>query len=215
MIDTGTTDTIESMLEECLAYYGISVSQLSCLATDGASVMTGSRAGLGVRLSAANPRMLHHHCVNHRTSLALGDALQVLGADYISKTFVSAVESLYRNLDASAVRTAAFDNIQLDCGYNRALTMIDAAPTRWHSWSRVVERLRDRLPAVLQYLRQAPTDDAIAKGIYKQMNTLRFCVVLLGLCDTLPLINKLHNLFERDALEFTEVAREVQVRCLA
>ena len=62
---------IQSALEDD----GISLSNLASLAADGASVMSGPKEGLAVRLRRAfNPFMLSAHCVAHRHQLAVSQA---------------------------------------------------------------------------------------------------------------------------------------------
>ena len=41
---------------------------------DGASVMTGAQNGVGARLQVVSPLLVQTHCINHRLSLACGEA---------------------------------------------------------------------------------------------------------------------------------------------
>lgn len=178
--------------------------------------MTGERSGVGTRLQESNPRIIRIHCVNHRAGLALSDALEEKGHDYMSKSCRAIVEQLYKHLAYSSVRQALFDSCQLELGADMALNIIEAAPTRWHSWKIVVHRIRDVMPAILRFLRVhvEEIDDPVSKGLLKSINTLRFQVCLLGLCDALPFFDTLHLQFERNELDFAQINDLVNVRLL-
>ena len=72
--DSPDAATITRLILEELNDDGLSSSYLCGFGSDGASVMTGSKSGVGVRLQQTSPIMLRSHCISHRLALACGDA---------------------------------------------------------------------------------------------------------------------------------------------
>jgi hypothetical protein len=65
----GTVETIAAAIVTYLASNNISTSRLVALAADGASVMTGHRAGVAYRFRHLNPHVISVHCTAHRLNL--------------------------------------------------------------------------------------------------------------------------------------------------
>ena len=61
----GTAETIYNAITEWLASVGVNIEKVSGFGSDGAAVMTGRRAGVGVRLQQVNPRITHIWCAAH------------------------------------------------------------------------------------------------------------------------------------------------------
>jgi hypothetical protein len=67
-------ESIHHQLLEYLEDNGLDMSRVMCFCSDGASVMTGSQNGVGVRLQrSSNPFMLCIHCIAHRLALCCAD----------------------------------------------------------------------------------------------------------------------------------------------
>lgn len=77
-ITDGTAEGIKTALCQFLTDKGLiennNYSSLIGLGTDGASVMTGCRNGVGVKLKILNNKMVQVHCVAHRLNLAASQA---------------------------------------------------------------------------------------------------------------------------------------------
>lgn len=86
----------------------VDCKKLSSLASDGASVMTGSRNGVTAKLRETVPALINIHCVCHRLALACNDANDSL-------TPISQVETVLRQLwsffENSAARSAVYVQI--------------------------------------------------------------------------------------------------------
>ena len=72
--DSLDADTITKTNPDELEACGFNLDFLCGFCSDGASVMTGSKNGVGTRLQKRSPIMLRNHCINHRLALACGDA---------------------------------------------------------------------------------------------------------------------------------------------
>ncbi|KAJ4922750.1 hypothetical protein JOQ06_004153 [Pogonophryne albipinna] len=73
-LHSGTAQCIYEKVVEVLRGRGIELSKVMGLGSDGASVMTGKRAGVGALLKRVNPFLIQVHCVAHRAVLAAVDA---------------------------------------------------------------------------------------------------------------------------------------------
>lgn len=100
--------TIVKLTREELSKDGLDINKLSNLASDGASVMTGSRNGVAAKLRESVPTLINIHCICHRLALACNDANDSL-------TPISQIETVLRQLwsffENSAARSAA--NVQI------------------------------------------------------------------------------------------------------
>ena len=66
----GTAERIEEAIRAYMTDKQLTFSRLMGFGSDGASVMTGRRAGVGTRLYRSNPYLIAIHCVAHRLALA-------------------------------------------------------------------------------------------------------------------------------------------------
>ena len=71
--DFTNAETIICLIIEELSESGLQDEHTCRFNSDGASVMTGARNGVGARLQAVCPLLVRTHCVNHRLALACGD----------------------------------------------------------------------------------------------------------------------------------------------
>ncbi|XP_060599728.1 uncharacterized protein C17orf113-like [Ruditapes philippinarum] len=65
----GKAETVYKEIINWLGSVGVNVDKVSGFGSDGASVMTGRKAGVGVKLKADNPRIIHIWCAAHRLAL--------------------------------------------------------------------------------------------------------------------------------------------------
>ena len=70
----GDAETVFTKLTDVLREKGIDCVKVVGLGSDGASVMTGPITGVGKRLSAISPHLVHVHCVAHRVALVASNA---------------------------------------------------------------------------------------------------------------------------------------------
>ena len=72
--DAATAQAIYDLLKEELLSSQLGIKNLMGLATDGASVMVGTREGVTSKLKRDNPCIIAIHCVCHRLALACTDS---------------------------------------------------------------------------------------------------------------------------------------------
>lgn len=69
---SANAETITQLIIEELKECGLPPQNLCGFGSDGASVMTGSKSGVGVRLKKTAVIMIQSHCINHCLALACG-----------------------------------------------------------------------------------------------------------------------------------------------
>lgn len=79
-IEDGTSQHLYERSCFFLSQLQLDVSKMVCMGTDGASAMTGRVNGLTTRFKRENPFMTSIHCIAHRASLCLADAVK--GSQY-------------------------------------------------------------------------------------------------------------------------------------
>ena len=198
------TQTILDELKAC----GFDLNKLCGFGSDGASVMTGHKNGVGARLQKAAPIMLRSHCINHRLALACGDANEKVG--YITKA-----ETILRQLWSwleYPKRSAAFVktvknyhemNIPINTNGKKisrklAVKVQKACRTRWLSTGQSVSSVCRNLVPLILTLRQFKETDATAHGPLTRMNNCQFVGTMLLLNIILPQLNILSKLFQKD-----------------
>lgn len=108
-IPDGTADSIVTHVKEKVRDLGLDLRNAVGLGSDGASVMTGVKNGVGVQLLKSAPGLVHVHCLAHRLALACSDAAKQF--DYL-KAFKGYVNTLHYHFASSAVRQSKLEAIQ-------------------------------------------------------------------------------------------------------
>lgn len=147
--------TIVKLITEELSKDDLDINRLSSLASDGASVMTGSHNGVAAKLQEIVPTLINIHCICHRLALACNDANDNL-------TPISQVETVLRQLwsffENSAARSAVYVQISTEkkelesmsekTKEKLATKVQKACRTRWLSLDKSVESVCRNLPAL-------------------------------------------------------------------
>ena len=90
---------IADKIVDCLLKNGYSIELLQEViigfCSDGASVMLGTKSGVGKLLKDKFPDIILWHCLNHRLELAVGIALEIIGGTNDFQSFLEHLYSLY------------------------------------------------------------------------------------------------------------------------
>jgi hypothetical protein len=158
-LNSTTASSIVCSLLTCLQTHGISDDFIrdNCvgLATDGASVMLGKKAGVDKLLTDKYPNMIAWHCIAHRLELGVHDIIQEVSGTNNFKTFLHKLYTVYsgsaKNNMELRVCAAALE-VQL-------LAIGRVLDTRWATSSlRRVHTVWDSFPALYSQFRAASTD---------------------------------------------------------
>jgi len=203
--------TIVKLIREELSKDGLDINKLSSLASDGASVMTGSPNGMAAKLRETVPTLINIHCICHRLALACNDANDSL-------TPVSQVETVLRQLwsffENSAARSAVYVQISSEMkelesmsekSKEKLATKVQkACRTRWLPLDKSVESVCPNLPALLQTLRWYQNKDSnpTAMGLLKKMKKADFIGVLY--------ISTLSKVFQKGSISFSHISPAIK-----
>ena len=202
--------TVTSKLEEL----NLKMDHCMSLVSDGASVMTGHRNGLAVKLKEVNKNMISFHCICHKLALACTDTLKEL--DYISLV-QDHLRTLWKYFEDSPKRMAVFLKAQLAL---RAVTVTDgtkqrlvlrlkkACSTRWLSFDGSVNALYETYIPVVQTLAKQ-REVAVAEGLLGKVHCYKFVSTLYMLKEVLPLLATLSQVFQKGTLDFSHIAPSV------
>lgn len=158
-LTSATASSIVSSLLSSLKRHGLSDEFIreNCvgLATDGASVMLGKKAGVAKLLTDKYPNIITWHCVAHRLELGVNDTIQEVSGTNSFKIFLDklyAVYSMSPKNKAELRVCAATLEIQL-------LTIGKVLDTRWVASSlRTVQAVWESFPALHSHFKEASTD---------------------------------------------------------
>lgn len=211
--------TIVKLIREELSKDGLDINKLSSLASDGASVMTGSRNGVAAKLRETVPTLINIHCICHRLALACNDANDSL-------TPISQVETVLRQLwsffENSAARSAVYVQISSEMkelesmsekSKEKLATKVQkACRTRWLSLDKSVESVCRNLPALLQTLRWYQNKDSnpTAIGLLKKLKKPDFIGVLYILKGVLPVLSTLSKVFQKGSISFSRISAAIK-----
>ena len=188
----------------------LSSDKLIGLATDVASVMVGSKNGLGAKLKDVNPRLISVHCVCHKLALACTDAKDDGNLKFIREV----VTQLWKLFENSPKRLACYLKVQqqlknLKLSNEKSRKMVakklkKVCDTRWLSFSSAIQSLYADLVAVLQTLKQLKQDPGqpAAYGLLKKINKVKFIGAVYILKWVLPVLATLSKFFQRGAINY-------------
>lgn len=202
-----TADNIVDTVLQILAQKKLSTDRMFGMATDGASVMVGTRAGVTTQLKKMNPFMLSTHCIAHRLALASGQAAD--SVPYL-KQYQQYVNTIYKYYHYSPKHSTTLQNMQVIL-QSAEKKFHQVFHTRWLSLDRAVQAILDNLDPLISALISDSDNDPTAKGILKFITTFQFLATTHFLADALPVLSQLSKRFQRQCVDFTAVSEGVQV----
>ena len=122
-------ESLHDQLKEYLEQHGLDLSKVMCFCSDGASVMTGSQNGVGVRLQRSNPFMVLIHCIAHRLALCCADAS--VDMDY-PENEESTLNEVSSHFNRSGKRTTALKELVKKFALGQT-KIVKSGKTRWLS----------------------------------------------------------------------------------
>lgn len=154
-----TASSIVCSLLTCLNTHGLSDQYIreNCvgLATDGASVMLGKKAGVAKLLTDKYPNLIAWHCIAHRLELAVNDTIKEVSGTNNFKSFIDKLYTVYSCSPKNKVelrQCATALEVQL-------LTIGKVLDTRWVASSlRTVHAVWESFPALYSHFKAASID---------------------------------------------------------
>ncbi|XP_076452735.1 uncharacterized protein C17orf113-like [Babylonia areolata] len=207
-IDRETSECVFDMLVEVLQEWSITDRQLAGLGSDGASVMTGRLNGVGVRLKARQPALVHIHCAAHRVALATKDATENVQSISDYRLCLQQIFKLYK---ASGDRTHRLKEICDALDSVEYLCLKHPISVRWLSLGKAVTAVRSVYPALtLELEEEAQRKNAAAVGLSRKCRMFAFVAMTYMLSDIIPVMERLNLTFQQEEVNLSDIHPAVQ-----
>ncbi len=139
---------------------GLNVANLVGMGTDGASVMTGRKTGVVVRMREHSPAIVGVHCAAHRCALAASQAAN--GIPQMAH-YSRVVSNIFHYFSNSALRSNKLREIQNILELPQ-LKYAEVHSVRWLSLEKAVSAVYRTYPALCMALAHEATTNPTAKG---------------------------------------------------
>jgi len=211
-VDGANAVEIKKALLEILKQSKLDQSKMTCIVSDGASVMMGKNNGLAALLKRDNKALISIHCICHKLALACADTgkdKQLKGIDEAEKFLLQ----LWIFFEYSPKRTAIFikvqeeiQNIHLSKKSRKRVgkKVRKACKTRWLSIDNSVQSAVENYEPIIHTLKDLKAN-ATALGLYKKMKKAKFLGILYILKQILPVLSHLSRTFQTGALNYSHV----------
>lgn len=194
----------EAIAETLLLFFkehGLPVQRVACFCSDGASVMTGCKNGVGVRLQKCNPFIQCVHCIAHRLALCCGDTAADLDYPDMAENVVNEISTFFNRSSKRAHNLQEMAK-QFDVAQTK---IVKSGKTRWLSRGKCVEVLLKLLTVLVTVLGSCDKGDLTAEALHAAITSYMFVGVLCGMVDLLGLLNLLSQSFQHDIIDFGRV----------
>lgn len=218
--DAANAQAIYDLLKEELLSSQLDIKDMMGLATDGASVMVGIREGLASKLKRDNPCIISIHCVCHKLALACTDSNE--DTKYI-KDVSDILRQTWKHFENSPKRMALLMKVLTNLNKVKvsstngkkvlAKKLKKACKTRWLSFDKSVEAMKQQYCGVMQTLQELDSthNDATAAGLLKKMKNAKFIGALYILAEVLPVLSSLSLTFQRSNINFSLIQPQIKV----
>ena len=203
-----TSADIFSAAQATVEKHKLDVKNLMGLATDGASVMTGSKRGVTTKFKELNPYLIANHCTAHRLALASEKAASQV--QYLSK-YLEITNKLGKMVKYSPKFCRILDESKLE-NREKARKLKQVFFTRWLSFSECVQALVCCLASVLTALNkciEGNSQNVSYVGLLKSMSNVKFIGMTFFLADAVGLLATLNKSMQKESLVYADCAIEI------
>ncbi|GLC45680.1 hypothetical protein PLESTM_001765300 [Pleodorina starrii] len=150
LTEGATADQLVSAIQAVCQESGIDIEEkLVSFTSDGPAVMTGVHNGVGVKLKAINPRMVHMVCMAHKVALVLSN---IFKTEPRLAEYDKLLSSIYNYFGKSADRRKELENVSQQLGLKK-LQVLRKHDIRWMSRAEVVGRIRQLYRVLLDFFK--------------------------------------------------------------
>ena len=204
----GDAETVFTKLTDVLREKGIDCVKVVGLGSDGASVMTGPITGVGKRLSAISPHLVHVHCVAHRVALVASNAARDI--EHIGD-FRRTLNNVHFYFKGSAARYDRLRELHNAVDEGDFLSLKDPCSVRWLSFTRALESVFINWHTLVLSLEQEGVlGNQAAEGIRRQMQKYSFVASMHMLKDILPIMDRLNKCFQEELINLSIIKPRVK-----
>jgi len=212
-----SAESIVDSLLSCLNSHGLTQSFLQDhwlgLATDGASVMLGRKAGVFVTLKAKYNQLIGWHCLNHRLELSVHDAVKLCTEVNPFKIFMDKLYTLY---SVSPKNRRYLEECAADVG-GELLKIGKVLDVRWVASSyRAVKAVWVSYSSLYGHFTSASEDvrldskeRAQFNGLAKKLASVQFLLNLALMLDALEELKDLSEALQADDITVYRAVRMI------
>ena len=211
-IDSGTADAIYDKIKACLKKYKVGDRQVIGFGSDGASVMTGSKAGVAAHMKKhVNSYIEGVHCIAHRLALVMSQAAEKKNVPYLAK-YQEILTAVYKYFKHSAKRVSALAEMQkvLDMP---EIHIKEVYAVRWFAFYNALEavfRNWEPLMIMLEQSKQQTELSGKGQGLHKLMGTYEFLATMHLLMDVIPILTHLNLIFQKSNLDIAVIVPAIK-----
>lgn len=207
-LSKGDASSITTILLQTLDARGFSESflkkNLICIACDGASVMLGSKSGVGLSIQKVIPEVIVWHCANHRLELAVDDAVNEVHGLNPFKIFIDSLYALYHPSPKNQAELKAIA-VELECQLSKVGRVLD---TRWAASSlRSLQAVWRSFATLAAHFERSSTcgtktskERSKFKGLHKVLTSVKFVQNIAIMLDALTEVSQLSNVLQTRGL---------------
>jgi hypothetical protein len=202
-------ESLSDSIVEFLTENGLTMDRVVCFCSVGASVMTGCKSGVGVRLQELNPFAQCVHCIAHRLALCCADSADDMDYPDMAESVVNNISSFFNR---SGKRVHELQRVAKEFGAGRT-KIVKSGKTRWLSRAGCVEVLLQLFVPLIQLFQNLSSSDDVAAALHQSASGYLFVGVVCGMADLLALLATLSQSFQHDTIDYSTVQdRLFQVR---
>lgn len=200
-LSSADAESIFKEVVDLIEIFGLDISNLVGVATDGASVMVGCRSGVVTRLREVTCGLLATHCIAHRLALGAGSAADKVR--YLVK-FQDILNSIYKYFANSPKNMSRLETLQKVLEESESCTRFKQVfHTRWLSFEGSVQAVVDNYSSLVSVFLEDNSAKALA--MHKPISTYKFLYVAHFLADVLKQLAILCKSFQSSDINFTAV----------
>ncbi|MCO5590901.1 hypothetical protein L7F22_044876 [Adiantum nelumboides] len=205
-IEEGTSQHLFERSCIFLSQLGLDSSKMICLGTDGASAMTGRINGLTARFKRVNPFMTSVHCVAHRTSLCLTDAVK-------NSTYALYIDQVVNEVVAvfskTAAKSAMLETLEAEFGC-AILHLSRIHKIRWLSRASAMHKICECFEPLLVFLKEHNA------AVFEKVSNFCFMYSIHFMADILERLAILSQIFQSTFVDITAVVSliEAEIRLI-
>ncbi|KAH7284550.1 hypothetical protein KP509_34G059300 [Ceratopteris richardii] len=191
-IENGDAESIYNAVSAFFVESGLTTEKLMAIATDGASVMIGSKTGVVARFQSSMPCIMGIHCIAHRQALVAKDGF--ISHPHVFAFVDKVASKVYSWLGKSSKRHAEMWELMHEFAImdGKALQIHSI---RWLSRGQVMERLVHIMHVVLEQWKRRE------KKWYSHATLFVVQFMIHLLADVLSELNKLNQEFQRNEFD--------------
>ena len=197
-----TAGVLYCALNTFLSDIGVQCKKIIGFGSDGASIMTGRKSGVAMRIKEESPHCITVHCMAHRLNLCSSKAAN--DVPYLKEDFQKVLTDLYYYFSKSTARTEELKEIQaiLD---SPLVKMKEVHEIRWMSFYTSLSAVYKSWKPLVIYFKKHQKDSARAKSLYEKISDYTFVAMVYLLMDIIPSLASLNMVFQKQNLDIASV----------